>query len=97
MSDDAYSTAQRDLHARLDAALRRIEALELEVARLRRPMVELSIPAADVVAIKERLERIERQLGAPLGRDLRPQKDWNACPYASHADDCTCRGEGGDR
>ncbi len=24
-------------------------------------------------------------------------KDWNLCPYDSHADDCDCRGMGGDR
>jgi hypothetical protein len=24
-------------------------------------------------------------------------KDWNACPYESHADDCDCGGRGGDR
>ncbi len=29
-------------------------------------------------------------------RALRP-KDWNACPYAAHSDDCDCGGRGGDR
>lgn len=24
-------------------------------------------------------------------------KDWNACPYESHANDCECGGAGGDR
>lgn len=31
-----------------------------------------------------------------LGNLARP-KDWNACPYESHANDCDCRGMGGDR
>jgi hypothetical protein len=30
-------------------------------------------------------------------RWLRPDKDWDNCPYAHHADDCNCRGMGGGR
>ena len=28
---------------------------------------------------------------------LSPEKDWTTCPYETHADDCNCRGMGGDR
>jgi hypothetical protein len=28
---------------------------------------------------------------------LQPSKDWDNCPYEGHADDCDCRGMGGDR
>lgn len=27
----------------------------------------------------------------------RPNKDWLNCSYMTHADDCDCRGAGGDR
>ena len=30
-------------------------------------------------------------------RKLRPNKDWENCPYEGHHDDCDCRGTGGDR
>ncbi len=30
-------------------------------------------------------------------RALRPEKRWDLCPYKYHANDCDCRGEGGDR
>jgi hypothetical protein len=30
-------------------------------------------------------------------QDLRPEKDWDRCPYEGHANDCDCRGMGGDR
>ena len=38
---------------------------------------------------------VERAL-ALVQQHMRP-KDWNACPFQSHADDCTCGGAGGDR
>lgn len=34
---------------------------------------------------------------APQRRGRRPGKRWDLCPVALHADDCDCRGAGGDR
>ncbi len=30
-------------------------------------------------------------------RELRPLKNWTRCSYEHHADDCDCKGIGGDR
>lgn len=40
-----------------------------------------------------------RELAYALNCALRRirKKDWSECPYESHADDCDCRGMGGDR
>jgi hypothetical protein len=40
--------------------------------------------------------RLVRERRRQLGNLARP-KDWNACPYEAHADDCDCAGRGGDR
>lgn len=38
-----------------------------------------------------------RRLLNDNSRKLRPLKNWNACPYERHSDDCDCNGAGGDR
>jgi len=44
----------------------------------------------------EEARELRHQLNLNKQR-LRPNKNWGDCPYEGHADDCTCRGEGGDR
>lgn len=52
----------------------------------------LRLAEADAAATLRAVTERQRQLG-----NLARPKDWNACPYESHANDCDCRGMGGDR
>lgn len=43
------------------------------------------------------LNLVDRLAVLAIEKGRRPAKDWNLCPYEKHADDCECRGMGGDR
>lgn len=45
----------------------------------------------------EPVEQAQAQTQAQISPPGRSTKDWNLCPFESHADDCDCRGMGGNR
>lgn len=57
----------------------------------------------DLCGTKMRLDREEAEKlrfminSQHVARWLRSNKDWANCSYEAHADDCDCRGVGGDR
>lgn len=56
----------------------------------------------EIVAEVERQEQwivllTETDARRRRGMPKRREKDWNACPYSAHTDDCACGGTGGDR
>jgi len=81
-----------DLHERFDRLLRQLVEVDGLIAE------DIGIDrTSSNKPLHETREAFERAYGYALVLYRRQKKTKKDCPYDSHADDCDCRGAGGDR